>query len=99
LGEFSLGKSPHTVQADRVRQWRRADALWRWLGALFLIACALSAAPAHAQRESWTASVQFQRRSTGGITGRIDLPPNTRGTFIWNGQASALKAGQNNARR
>ena len=59
----------------------------------------LKRACGHMPTPAGNLAVQFQRRGAAGITGRIDLPPNTRGTFIWNGQASALHAGQNNLRR
>jgi len=44
-------------------------------------------------------AVEFQRSGAAGLLGRIELPPNTRGTFIWNGQASPLKPGRNKIRR
>jgi alpha-L-rhamnosidase len=44
-------------------------------------------------------TARFERRGTFGIAAHIELPPNVRGMFIWNGQASPLMAGQNNLRR
>jgi hypothetical protein len=44
-------------------------------------------------------AVQFQRRGMEGLTARIDLPPNTRGTFVWNGHTTPLKAGRNEIHR
>jgi hypothetical protein len=44
-------------------------------------------------------AVQFRRRGAAGIVGHIDLPSNTTGTFIWNGQASPLKSGRNDLLR
>jgi alpha-L-rhamnosidase len=59
----------------------------------------LKQASGHMPTPAGNLAVRFRRRGATGITGRIDLPPNTRGTFIWNGNASPLKAGQNNLRR
>jgi hypothetical protein len=39
--------------------------------------------------------VSFRRRGAAGLEGRITLPANSSGTFIWNGQASPLKPGEN----
>jgi len=44
-------------------------------------------------------AVRFRRRGMDGVTGRIDLPGDVRGTFIWNGRASTLKPGLNIVRR
>jgi hypothetical protein len=44
-------------------------------------------------------SVQFNRVGTTGISGTIDRPAGTSGTFVWNGQASELKPGRNRIRR
>jgi len=44
-------------------------------------------------------SIDFQRRGSGGLNGRIILPPGISGTFVWNGQALPLKAGYNKVRR
>ena len=44
-------------------------------------------------------SVRFERRGAAGLTGTIDLPEGTGGTFTWKGQASSLKPGHNEIRR
>jgi len=44
-------------------------------------------------------AVAFERRGSTGVDGRIELPPNTRGTFLWNGRASPLRPGSNRVRR
>jgi hypothetical protein len=38
--------------------------------------------------------VDLARQGTGGITGVVELPPNTSGSFYWNGQQIALHAGK-----
>ena len=44
-------------------------------------------------------SAQFNRVGTTWISGTIDLPAGTSGTFVWKGQASALKPGRNRIAR
>ncbi len=41
------------------------------------------------------AEMQFEGE---GVTAAIDLPENTPGTFLWNGQSTPLKAGHNDVR-
>lgn len=46
-----------------------------------------------------TVAVRFQRHGASGIIGAIDLPQDTRGTFVWNGTRSLLRPGRNEVRR
>jgi hypothetical protein len=40
-------------------------------------------------------AVNFRRRGSSGLDGRIILPPGIRGTFVWNGRVSPLQPGAN----
>jgi len=44
-------------------------------------------------------AVDFQRRGISGLDASITLPPNMRGSFVWNGQTSPLQPGLNKIRR
>jgi alpha-L-rhamnosidase len=46
-----------------------------------------------------TIAVQLQRLGATGLRGSVELPPNTSGTFVWNGVSTPLKPGHNDLRR
>jgi hypothetical protein len=44
-------------------------------------------------------AVDFKRRGSAGLDATITLPPDTHGTFVWNGQRSPVQPGVNKIRR
>ena len=59
----------------------------------------LKRASGHMPTPAGEIAVDFQRRGSTGLEGRITLPPNIRGTFVWSGQVSPLEPGLNKVRR